>query len=351
MRTSAAGLGLVPDDVNEATVAEVVFQPGLSTAVTVSTISGRGVGLDAVRAGVEANGGTVTLESERGAGASLIITVPLTLSTLRAVLLRIAGEVVALPVASVRKVIRVPSDRTVLDGREIIDLGGEAVPVVPLSLLLGWAGPDPSKTHEQAPMGVVVSGMEGHVALLIDELVSEREIVLRTPPERLAGMSMLLGTAQLEDGSVALVLNPSVCVRAALSKPRARISTPEETLDVRRVLLAEDTLTTRELERSILESAGYAVVVAADGEQAWQTLQVSDFDVVVSDVNMPRMDGIALCRSIRGSRRHADLPVVLVTSLHSPADRQRGLDAGADAYLTKAGFNRAELLSTLEQLL
>lgn len=172
-------------------------------------------------------------------------------------------------------------------------------------------------------------------------------------PRRLAGMALLLGTAQLEDGSAVPVLSPSACARIALTGTTGSAGPTSEQAASQdaRVLLVEDTVTTRELERSILVEAGYDVVVAVDGQQAWEMLQARDFDAVVSDVNMPRMDGIALCRAVRASRHHSNLPLILVTSLHSDADRRRGLDAGADAYLTKAGFDRADLLAALERVL
>ena len=205
---------------------------------------------------------------------------------------------------------------------------------------------------ERERAGLVMEGTEGSVVLVVDELLAEGEIVLRTTPRRLAHLTVLLGTTQLADGSVALVLSPSACVRSALARsPRPAQAPSGEVSAPGRVLLVEDTMTTRELERSILETAGYTVVATVDGQQAWETLQSSEFDVVLSDVNMPRMDGIALCQAIRASRRLAELPVVLMTSLHSEADRRRGLDAGADAYLTKSGFDRTELLATIGRLL
>lgn len=347
VRASAGALGL--DRNGSSSDTDVLFHPGLSTASKVSAVSGRGVGLDAVRTAVEAIGGSVMLESEPHGGTRVCLTVPLTLSTLRALLVRTGGDVVALPVATVQTLIRVGSGTDRLDGREVVHVDGRALPVVPLAGVLGWEA-DQSGEGERA--GLVMEGTEGSVVLVVDELLAESEIVLRATPRRLSGLTVLLGTTQLANGAVALVLSPSVCVRFALA--RSPLPTHEPPGDVSapgRVLLVEDTMTTRELERSILETAGYTVVATVDGQQAWETLQTSEFDVVLSDVNMPRMDGIALCKAIRGSRRLAELPVVLMTSLHSEADRRRGLDAGADAYLTKSGFDRTELLATIGRLL
>lgn len=349
VRGAARRLGL--DLAEELDVDEVLFRPGFSTAPEGNPFSGRGVGLDAVRDAAEAAGGAVQLWTEAGRGTRVSVTVPLTLSSLRVVVVRVGEDLVAVPSSAVRTLVRLDVDRPGVDGRDLVDLGAETVPVAHLADVLGWPSTRTAGSggHEQA---LVLDADEGALAVVVTELLDERETVLRAIPPRLAGLSLLLGTTQLEDGTVAIVLSPNGCVRAGLTG-RHGTSRPAPTVPAQapRVLLAEDTLTTRELERSILELAGYSVVVAPDGAQAWQLLQNREVDAVVSDVDMPRMDGVALCRAIRGSQRLADLPVILVTSLHSEADRMRGLDAGADAYLAKTGFDRAELLDALERLL
>jgi len=352
VREAAENLGLRRDDTGEMSLAAMLFQPGLSTAAHVSTVSGRGVGLDAVRAEVESTGGTVTVESKPGAGTVIRLLLPLTQSTLRAVLARCSDQVVAVPASSIDAVSEFQPENARLSGRPVVQVNGGAVPVLALSQLLGWASPTSPREVRQTKPGLLATGIEGSVVLVVDEFLGEREIVLRPPSDRLAGMSTVLGTTQLEDGAVALVLSPSACVRVALSTGYHDNNQPV-TGAVRRgrVLLVEDSITAREFERRILESAGHAVVVAVDGEQAWRLLEEDEFDVVVSDVNMPRMDGLALCNAIRGSRRLRDLPVVLLTSLHSETDRQKGLDAGADAYLTKSGLDRAELIETVGRFL
>ncbi len=335
----------------ELTIAEAMFAAGVSTAAQVTAVSGRGVGLDAVRSTVEATGGTITVATEAGCGTTMRLVLPLNLSTIRALLVTSGDDVIAFPSATVRQLMRVPAAPPRLDGGSVTALDDEVVPLVRLDALLGWDFAD-SQNRSAPPTGLVVSSPVGAAVFVVDSVSAEREIVLRSSPQRLAGIRTVLGTAQLEDGRTILVLNPPACVRAALFERTDSTPVPDsKVFESRSVLLAEDSLTTREIERSLLESAGFSVVVASDGQQAWELLQANEVDAVVSDVNMPRMDGIALCRAIRESTRLEGLPVVLVTSLHSPADRQAGLDAGADAYLTKAGFNRDELVSTLERLL
>lgn len=350
VRRAAQSLGLVSQDTSHAALEEVLFHPGLTTTAQVNQYSGRGVGLDAVRSQVERAGGTVDLESTPGAGTVVKVVVPLTLSTIRAVIARVADDVVAFPSSAVRTITAVPSGRRMVAGRDVVTIGRETVPVVALSELLGWGSVGDLEVGRQVEM-LVLEGAAEVVAVVVSDVLSEREILLRSAPQRLAGLSLLLGTTQLEDGAVALVLSPAACVRMGLERQRTDPVTGPEPSQTPQILLVEDTVTTRELERSILELAGYSVLVAADGVQATQLLEQHHVDAVVSDIDMPRMDGVSLCRAIRASREFAELPVILVTSLHSDADRRRGLDAGADAYLSKTGFDRGELLDALERLL
>jgi two-component system chemotaxis sensor kinase CheA len=335
----------------ERSLVEVLFRPGLSTATGVGTVSGRGVGLDAVRDAVEATGGTVALHEVSGEGVRVIVNVPLNRSTLRTLLVRVCGQLLALPSSAISGLVALPDDAVRVASGPVIDVDGDVVPVVRMVDALDWAEPAAERTGRR--VALVVRVPEGAVAVEVDELVAEREIVMQAPGPRLTGVSTVLGTAALADGSVALVLNPATCARRALAARPASPGSAAQAPPARRtqILLAEDTMTTRELERAILEGAGYSVVTAVDGMHAWELLQTQPVDVVVSDVSMPRMDGIALCTAIRESTRWAALPVVLVTSLASEDDRRRGLDAGADAYPTKSGLGRSELLATLERLL
>ena len=352
VQQAARRLGVGEQEMDQREVVQALFQPGLSTAPRVTAVSGRGVGLDAVRTSVESVGGIVTVRPSEGAGLRIAFTVPVNMSGLRVVLVRAADELVALPSSVVRRLVRLPVGGALVEGREIADLDGELVPVVPLAHALGWADAELPAPAPSARPAVLATVPEGAVAVTVDEFLGEQEVVMQAPGPRLAGVSTVLGTAQLQDGSVALVVSTAAAARAAASAPRATaVTTSADAPGPRRVLLVEDTLTTRELERGILEGAGFTVVAAHDGAHAWELLHQHAVDVVVSDVNMPRMDGIALCQAIRRTPRWAHLPVVLVTSLASDEDRRRGLEAGADAYLTKSGFDRTELVTALERLL
>jgi two-component system chemotaxis sensor kinase CheA len=220
--------------------------------------------------------------------------------------------------------------------------------------LLGIDGVPPPASGSRVPL-VVVGSRTTQVALVVDELIAEDEVLVKTLGHRLRRVRHIAGATILPSGRVALILNVAEVVQSALGLPCVRplaATLAQETAVVkRRLLVADDSVTTRILERSILEGAGYEVIVAGDGSEAWRLLQDAGADLVVADVEMPRMDGFALCQAIRGSTRFRDLPVVLVTALEADADRKRGLDAGADAYLPKSAFDQRQLLDTIARLL
>lgn len=352
LRAAARRRGIsTPED--ESMLAEVAFVPGVSTSPLITEVSGRGVGLDAVRTRVEAVGGSVRLQSTPDGGCTATLRLPLALSAIRVLLVGAAGEVLALPSSGVSRLLRVEAaDLRPLGDRDAILLDTGPAPVLWLSDVLGFADPGPVSP----PFTAILTGTPPNVAtLVVDELISEEEVVMKPLGEGPAAVPGVLGATILSSGRVALVLNPATCVRNGLvrSGPSSVLASggPDHPTRRPRILLAEDTITTRALERSILEAAGYEVLVAVDGVEAWQLLEEHGADVVVSDVDMPRMDGVELCEAARRSSRFRDVPFVLVTSLASEIDRRRGIDAGANAYLVKADFDQAILLDTLERLL
>jgi two-component system, chemotaxis family, sensor kinase CheA len=352
IRSRARRDGL-PDDPDAVALARLVFLPGFTTARTVTDLSGRGVGLDAVRAGVEALQGSVDVETRPGAGTRFVLVVPLTRVALRALLVRAGGEILALPGSHLRRVLAVhPEDVAPSGGRDMIRVDGAPVAVAVLSEVLGLPTSPPPPRHASVPIAVVAAGGR-QVALAVDALLSEQEVHIRGLGARVARLRYLAGSALLPDGTVALILHLPAVVATALG--RSASPALHQARDAprrrRRVLLVDDSPTTRTLERSILESAGYAVATAADGEEAWALLQREGADALVADVEMPRLDGFALTEAVRASSRHAALPVVLVTAREGEADRARGLAAGASAYLVKSSFDQRSLLDTLEQLL
>ncbi len=342
-----------PEDERELSL--LIFQPGFSTAGMITELSGRGVGLDVVRKAVESLHGTVDFNSEAGRGTRFRVAVPLTLTMVRALFVSASGRTFAIPSGSVRGLLRVGAgDIRSIEGKEVVFVGGEAVPAVSLALVLGLRSEEPARAGRKVPVVVLSSG--GHLcAFIVDELLSEREVLVKGMGPRLVRLRNVAGATVLPTGGVALILGAANLVRTALGQTRPGViaealARPAERAK-RRLLLAEDSVTTRTLERSILEAAGYEVTVAPDGAAAWQALQERGADLLISDIDMPRMDGFALTEAVRSSKRFRDLPVVLVTALASDRDRARGVEVGADAYLPKSAFDQRALLEAVARLL
>jgi two-component system chemotaxis sensor kinase CheA len=340
---------------DEADLLRVIFLPGFSTARIITDVSGRGVGLDVVKSRVEALHGTVDLSSAAGQGTRFTLVVPLTLTTLRAVLVQAGGQVFAFAGTNVNKLERVaPGGLRRVAGREMLALGGPPISVAPLADILGLAGSEPARPADKLSLVIVVAG-ERQMAFAVDEFLAEQEVVVKALGPRIRSLRHVLGATILPSGQIALVLNAANVMRTALSRmPGPALAAPKagaEPAARKRLLVVDDSLTTRTLEKSILEAAGYEVATAADGVAGWQLLQEKGADLVVSDVDMPRMDGIALTAKVRGSRRFQSLPVVLVTARESDEDKARGIEVGADAYLIKSAFEQKNLLEVIRQLL
>jgi two-component system, chemotaxis family, sensor kinase CheA len=342
----------VPAD--DRAVVRRLFLGGVSTRAAATAISGRGVGLDAVRAVAERVRGGVDVSWTAGRGTIFTIEAPLTLATVRAVLARVGATRVAIPAAFVERLMRAKPDALhVVEGRLAVPTGDLPAPVVPLAAILG---PPLVDRSPEGPVALILLRVGSRrVALRVDELLEEIEVVVR--PIRAHGrvaVQHISGAAMLANGTVALVLNPTAAIATALGLPPD--ATPigartERSATRKRILVVDDSITTRTLEASVLEAAGYEVVTAFDGVDGWRALQERGADLVVSDVEMPRLDGLGLTQTIRSSTRFREIPVILVTALETAEHRARGLEVGADAYLGKSSFEQEGLLTTVRDLL
>jgi two-component system chemotaxis sensor kinase CheA len=335
-----------------AALQRTIFDEGFSTRERATTLSGRGVGLGIVRVSVERVGGTVDVASHAGRGATFTLEVPLSIATLRALTVDVDGSLFGIPSAYVQRVDRIEARRVArIDGRAMLTGDGPPTPVVALATLLGAPFADPPATDLLQLVTVETSGQR--LALVVDDLRDERELIVRPLDHGGAAASALtVGAALLGDGEVVLVLGVAVLMGdtttiATIAMPLTDRFDPS----TRRILVVDDSITSRTLEQSVLSAAGYDVVTAVDGLEGWRVIERGDVSLVVSDVEMPHLDGIGLCQRIRASQRTASLPVILVTSLDQPSERARGLEAGADAYVTKSGFDQDILLDTVRQLL
>jgi two-component system chemotaxis sensor kinase CheA len=343
----------LPEPSDPQDVARAIFQAGVSTAPQVTDISGRGVGLDVVAASVGALHGTVDVSWLPGRGTRMTLGVPLTLTTIRALGVIAGGQTFAFPGTNVHKVLKLRrADLLSIEGMPAMVVGGRPIAVWPLADVLGVAAAD-CADRPHLPAVVVASG-EKRVAFLVDQLLAEQELVVKSLGKRLTGIELVAGASILASGRLGLILNAAAVIQRALAPERERAASrvlreaPEAAR--KRLLVVDDVVTTRSLIKSLLEAEGYDVGVAADGAEAWRALQDQGADVVVTDIEMPRMDGFELTRQIRASERFRDLPVILVTGLDTQRDRERGVEAGANAYLVKSDFDQRNLLEAIGRL-
>jgi two-component system chemotaxis sensor kinase CheA len=335
----------------------LIFHSGLSTSRIITDISGRGVGLDVVRQNVEELHGNLAVASRPGQGTTFTLTLPLTLASSRGLLVRAGGQTFALPHSTVERMLQVRfSDVASVEGRQLLTYQGRPAALAWLEDVLELPRQSPGRNQEQLTI-VIVSVAEKRLGLVVDSLEGEQEIVIKNLGEQLVKVGGIAGATVLGSGQVILVLHAADLVKlAARTIPLAAspaAAQPEVEKRQPTILVVDDSITTRTLEKNILEAAGYGVRLASDGEEAFASLITGDElpDLIISDINMPRLDGFKLTGRVKQDKRYANIPVILVTSLDSPADKARGIEAGADAYIVKSGFNQGNLLETIEQLI
>jgi two-component system, chemotaxis family, sensor kinase CheA len=337
---------------SEGELAAALFEPGVTTAVGVTQVSGRGVGLDAVRAVVDGLRGRIEVRSGHGAGTEFRITVPMTLAALRCLLVETGTRRFALPMHAADITLPAGGEAvTVAEGRPALWAGEDVLPLADLGELVG-AG------HSSRPEGpaVVLTTGRGRLAVRVDELLGQRDVVVQDLGRVLPRLPLIAGASVDPDGSLLLVLDPGGLVERGrareLAAPRVPSGAPAPAqAPSPRVLIVDDELMVRELERSILSRAGFEVVAAADGAQALQLLREQQVDLVLTDLEMPGVDGFALTRAIRADARLTSLPVLVLSGHEGGRDRRRVLDAGADAFLVKSGFDELALLGAIRRLL
>ncbi len=334
---------------SDAEALDLIFSPGFSTSRLITDVSGRGIGMEVVRKVVDRLRGYAGVDSVPGRGTRITLDLPLSLAMLPALLVRAGGIPYALPATAVERVARFRAEElSRLQGRRALSLEGETIPLVDLAALLGMARP--AGAAEIGP-AVVLRARASRVGFVVDEICEEVEVVQRELGAFLSRAEVAVGATVLGSGEVALILDPARLIRAAQGARTAPLNAPAvPPEEAARLLLVEDSLIARDLQRTILESAGYRVTVALDGMDALEKLRAEAYAAVVTDVEMPRMDGFELLAWIRAQEATRELPVVVVTSRERPEDRRRGLELGADAYILKSSFDQSSLLDTLRLL-
>ena len=345
VRAAAAKAGVDVTTLTEEESLHLIFRSGISTAKVLTEESGRGVGLDVVATAVAAIHGTVQVVNHPGAGAEFRIVVPITLTVVPCLIVSISGQSFALPLQGIVRMLEAQHVQ-VVSGRRLAVVDGRAIPVSDLAALLGLP------SAEGGPW-VLLGTTENSHAFQVETVLQKRDVVVRGLTGRLRDLKSVSGASIEPNGSILLVLDvQNLLERANSISIAAEVANkPAAPAPQLSVMVVDDALMVRELQRSILERGGYTVRTASDGAEALSMLAELPADLVVTDVEMPNLDGLHLIHSIREHPRLANIPVLIVSSHGSDEDHQRGLDAGADAYIIKASFDEVGLLSAVSRLL
>lgn len=335
----------------------LIFRSGLSTSPIITDISGRGLGLAIVLEKVEKLGGTISLENHPDLGTRFLITLPLTLATFKGILVRVGEQFFILPSINMERAVRInKGEIKTVENRETVQINGQAMSLVRLGSALGLPGKEGRDDSSDKMQLVIISHSSQRIAFAVDEILSEQEVLVKGLGRQLSRVRNIAGATMLGSGRVVPILNiPDLMKSAVRSGAPALREAPAPLMDKeakrKSILVAEDSITARTLLKNILEAAGYDVKTAVDGIDGFTQLKSGEFDIVVSDVDMPRMNGFDLTARIRADKKISELPVVLVTALESREDRERGIDAGADAYIVKSSFDQGNLLEAIRRLI
>lgn len=342
------------DNMSDVMLTDILFMPGFSTKDIITEVSGRGVGLDVVRSRLSALKGKINVTTELGKGTSFVLRVPLTMATEHGLLLRLGSSKFVIPSQAIERVMELKASEIIdIEGGQAIYHDEKTIPLCALSSILQII-PDDDPSRDIMPV-ILISKRWSTVAVMVDEILGESEIIVKPLMPPLVAVQNISGGAMMGNGEVVMVLDTDDIVEQGLhsGNGQRKIQSQNETQEKSqsRLLVVDDSMTVRTLERNILQNEGYKVKVATDGRQAWNILQEEDFDLVVTDVEMPNMDGFELTERIKTSDLHRHIPVIIVTSLSFESDKQQGIEAGANAYITKGQFDSGTLLGIVEQLL
>jgi two-component system chemotaxis sensor kinase CheA len=332
-----------------------IFRPGFSTSPTVNHLSGRGMGLSVVYETVHRLQGEVNLRPKESPGASFLLSVPLSVSTSHLLLLSAAGQTFGIPTHGIERLYRVGLDQVeTQEGKPVMNLQGQAVPLYGLAHVLKIGDATQALPGAMLPVMLLKSGAR-RFAVWVDEFLMERDALIQDLGMPYPATGNISGGALLREGTVLVVLNPAglaaSCTPAAASAvPRIRVQAPVPA-SAPGILVVDDSITSRSLERSILEAHGYRVRVAVDGVEALELLRIERADLIITDVQMPRMDGFGLVEALKADPGLKGIPVIIVSSLEKAEDQERGLLLGADAYVVKRKFDQTELLDAIRQMI
>lgn len=334
-KETAAGL-------SEAELLEFIFLPGFSTRESISVISGRGVGLNVVQSMVQEAGGSVTVATKPGAGTVFRLTLPVTRSVIRAIRVLVEGESYSIPLVRVDRVALLEAQGQ--SENPVVMADDRTYPVVSLASILGLSS-------RPLPSGLVPMLLCGGIAFAVDRLVDQVELSVRRLDPRLGKIPGVSAASLDENGLPLLILDVEDLIQTATGHPAAATAAVQGASSSPHILIVDDSHTVREMERRLLVRAGYTVSTAQNGQEAWNLLRLNAYELLISDVDMPQMNGIELVTRVRENRRLARMPIIILSYKDREEDRRRGLDAGADFYLTKGDFQNGSFLQAVVDLI
>jgi two-component system chemotaxis sensor kinase CheA len=337
-------------------IMNIIFWPGFSTGEVVTDISGRGIGLDIVHTKITQLNGKVNIKSTLGEGCRVSIQLPVTMATIKSFLVMVDNQTFAIPTIAIKTALLMKPDEIFYkEGRETIIVDNKTVPVCRLSKILEM--PDEKIHNEEKIVIIIIQAEDVQVGFIIDKLIGDQEILHKNLAPPLLRVRNIAGVTTIGSGELCLIINVNDLIKSAyqnfgMSKKQLIIDKQSNIAIIRKnILVVDDSVTTRILERNILKTAGYNVSVAINGLDALTKIFSEKFDLIVSDIEMPEINGFELTERLKMDARFKDIPIVLVTSLASESDRKKGFDIGAHAYITKGSFNQEELLNTVRKIL
>ncbi len=336
------------DRLSEGERIQLIFLPGFSTSDLITDISGRGYGMDIVKSSIEKLKGSISVESKGGVGTRISIHLPLTVTSLRALFVRCGDHRFAIPITSVYQTLRITAaDRTEVVGKFALRIRNQLIPLVALSDVMELPGVGAPEGEEQ--FVVIVQDGSERSAMIVDDVMDERDVIVKSLPAHMARIRHVSSATIAADQNIVLLLHvPDIVAATKEGKVRAEAVKRKEK---QTILVVDDSLNTREVEKTILQAYGYEVDTAKDGMEALEKLKAREFQLVVTDVEMPLMDGFTLTARIKEESSYRHIPVVIVTSRESMEDKRRGVEVGANAYIIKGSFDQNNLIHTVESLI
>jgi len=336
-------------------ILNIVFMNGYSTSPVVTDVSGRGIGLDIVRRDITSLKGGVTLTTQKNGGSKFTMVLPLTIAIIQVLLVEVQDMIFALPMLPITESVKVKMDDvSTIEGRMAISLRGHTVPLVALNEVLELPPVREEKEKTDGEMMVVIAAsLDSRLGFVVDRIVGEEEVFIKSLGKHLGKVKNVSGAIIMPTGEVVIVLDMAdLITHSALSLPAVtgRKGAPELRRKEKKILVVEDAFSTRELEKTILETHGYLVDTAVDGLDALDRITGTHYDLIVSDIEMPRMDGFELCKTLKKKEGYANIPFVMVTALQKEEDKRHGMEVGAAAYIVKSAFEQTNLLDTIERL-